>query len=146
MELAFAGLPMTGLRERREPRAYVDFASVPVSQWKMHDRLENWGKWCHGSQKQTGTGSPMFNLYQSGESQRRRYGEEVAIPVDKDDALKIHFAIVHPNFPDHQRRALQWSYLRPRDPAGKAKELGVDLNGLKQLVEAGRATLIQNRA
>lgn len=126
------------------PRAHVDFASVPVSQWKIHDRLENWARWCRGSERQSGaTGSPMFSLYRSGETARRRYGEEMSVPVDKDDALKVHFAIVHPMFDPQCRRALQWSYLRPRNPTGQARELGVTLEGLRDLVLAGRLLLIE---
>jgi hypothetical protein len=131
----------------REPaRPHVDFASVPVSQWKMHDRLENWARWCRGSQKQTGTaGSPMFSLYRSSEKERRRYGEEMSVPVDKDDALKIHFAIVSPTFDPKCRRALQWSYLHPRNPSGQAREMGVSLQGLRDLVLAGRVLLIDRK-
>jgi hypothetical protein len=127
----------------RRTRAPVDFAAVPPSQWAIHDRLENWARWCRGSQKQVGVvGSPMFSLFRSTEA-KRVYGTETAVPIDKDDALKIHFAIVNPTFDPQARRALQWNYLRPRNPSGAAKELGVELEGLRDLVRKGREMLIQ---
>jgi hypothetical protein len=124
-------------------KVFVDFSSVPVSQWRIHDRLENWGRWARGSSQQSGkAGTPMFNLYRSSEA-RRAYGEEVSVPIDKDDALKIHFAIVHPLFDPQCRRALQWNYLRPKNPAAASRELGVSLEGLAGLVLMGRIRLIE---
>jgi hypothetical protein len=140
-------MAMATLASGREPKRYVDFAAVPPSQWKMHDRLENWARWCRGASGESaraGDASPMFSLYRSGESQQRRYGEETSVPIDKDDALKIHFAIVHPTFHPKCRKALQWSYLRPRDPKHEAWKLGVSLQGLANLVAQGRQLLIES--
>jgi hypothetical protein len=160
LSLNFPGLAMSRRDEyvevfepRREPAKpapdsrYVDVASVPPSQWAMHDRLENWARWCRGSQKQTGTtGSPMFSLYRSSDA-KRTYGEETSVPIDKDDALKIHFAITGPTFDPQMRRALQWCYLRPKNPAGQARELGLaGVEQLRDLIRDGRQLLIDSKA
>jgi hypothetical protein len=128
---------------RRPHREYIDFAHVPVSQWKIHDRLENWAKWCRGSEQQSGAaGSPMFALYQSTDAKRkeRLYGALTEVPVDHMDATRIAAAVGV--LPDKHRRALQWSYLHPRNPSAMARELGADLAGLAHLVVAGRFKLM----
>jgi DNA-directed RNA polymerase specialized sigma24 family protein len=125
---------------RDKPRPYVDFAAVPVSQWKMHDRLENWARWARGSQRQNGTaGSPMFDLYRSSEA-KRTYGEETSVPIDKMDAQAVAKGVSA--LPDKHRRAIQWHYLHPRNPTGQAREMGVSLQGLADLVGAGRQMLV----
>lgn len=131
-------------RVPRTPRVHVDFASVPPSQWRMHDRLEMWARWCRGGSGESARteGSPMFSLFRSSEA-KRKYGEEVSVPVDKDDALKIHFAIVSPTFDPQCRRALQWNYLRPKNPARMADEMGVTMQKLADLVVRGRLILIE---
>lgn len=141
--MTFGLLAMAGV-ESRPKRRHVDFASVPPSQWKMHDRLELWARWCRGGSGESariGDAAPMFSLYRSTDA-KRQYGEETSVPVEKDDALRIHFAIVHPTFDPQCRRALQWSYLKPRDPTGKAREMNVTMQTLADLVRAGRAMLI----
>jgi hypothetical protein len=76
MDACFPLMAMASVTSRQPQRPHVDFAAVQPSQWKIHDRLENWARWCRGSQRQTGTaGSPMFNLYRSSEA-KRQYGEE----------------------------------------------------------------------
>jgi hypothetical protein len=131
-------MAMAGLRER-PARQFVDFASVPVSQWRMHDRLENWARWARGSQKQSGTGSPMFSLYRSSEA-KRAYGEETTVPIDAMDAQRVAKGIAV--LPDKHRRAIHWNYLHPRNPTGAARELGVTLQGLADLVKTARVMLI----
>jgi DNA-directed RNA polymerase specialized sigma24 family protein len=133
-----------GAISKREPREYVDFAHVPVSQWKIHDRLENWARWCRGA---SGEGariesSPMFGGFASSDARRveRLYGALTEVPIDRDDALKIAAAVGL--LPDKHRRALNWSYLRPRNPTAQARELGVELAGLQQLVHAARFKLM----
>ena len=135
--------------ERRELRpretSTVDFASVPPSQWKIHDRLENWARWSRGASGENARikfTSPMFSLYRSSDVQRRRYGGEISVPIDPSDALKIHFAILQPAFDPQARRALQWCYLNGRNPTAAARELGVELQRLAELVREGRALLI----
>lgn len=135
---------MATVESRPQRRPFVDFSAVSPSQWAMHDRLENWARWCNGGSGETArteSASPMFSLYRSSDA-KRAYGEETAVPIDKDDALKIHFGIVHPTFSPQCRRALQWCYLKPRNPSGQAREQGVSVEGLRDLVREGRQLLI----
>ncbi len=137
---------LCAMTERR-PRVYVDFAKVPVGQWKMHDRLENWGRWAHGASGEgprTAGTSPMFEYFRSSEVQRRRYGEEMSVPIDKDDALKLHFGVIHPEFDARKRTVLQWYYIRGgRHPSGEAGKLKLELYELAAMVIDARQLLIE---
>lgn len=132
-----------GAITRKEPKHYVDFARVPISQWKIHDRLENWRLWSRGSSRQSGAVcSPIFGLASTSNAKSidRIYGELTSVPVDRDNAIAVNEGIGR--LPDKHRRALQWCYLHPRNPTGQARELGVDLEGLARLVDAARFKLI----
>lgn len=124
---------------RREPRKYVDLSSVPPSQWAMHDRLQNWALWSRGSPGRIAKASPMFNLYRSSEA-KRAYGEETTVPIDHKDATRVAVGVTA--LPDKHRRAIHWCYLHPRDAMGQARELGVNLEGLSELIRHGRQMLI----
>jgi hypothetical protein len=124
----------------RPDKEYVDFNAVPVDQLEMHDRLENWARFCRGGDKQSGqAGTPMFNLYRSSDA-RRAYGAETSVPVRREDGAKLHGAIAA--LPDKPRKALQWCYLRPKAPALEAFRLGVTMPGLRDLIIEGRQLLI----
>jgi hypothetical protein len=132
-------------RERMPPPPPVDFSEVEDAQWPMHRRLENWAAWSRGDpggeRSRKAKSAPMFRLYRSSDA-RREYGAPTTVPVNSADALAIHFAILRPDFDPLQRGALQWCYLRPRDPARKARDMGVELGELRDLVRAGRQALI----
>lgn len=136
----WAAMNAVGDRVRRRP--LVDFASVPVSQWALHDRLENWARWARGGSGESArmqSAAPMFRLFQSTEA-KRTYGEATTVPIDRDDAIKIAKAVGH--LPLQKRKAIHWYYLAPRDPAGKARELGVEIQKLADLVRDGRTMLL----
>lgn len=122
---------------RREPRQYVDLASVPESQWDMHERLLNWQRWANGREGRNT--APMFGLYRSEALAKREYGAATSVPLDRMDALELAKAVVA--LPDKHRRALQWHYLKPRKPIHMARELGVSLDGLAELVRLARTML-----
>jgi DNA-directed RNA polymerase specialized sigma24 family protein len=133
---------MTGVTARPSPRPYVDFARVPIAQWHIHDRLENWARWCRGGSGQAARMercAPMFTLYRSAPA-ARRYGEETAVPVDKLDAQAVAKAVAL--LPSKHRRAIHWHYLNGRNPSAAARELGVSLQGLCDLVSNGRQMLV----
>jgi DNA-directed RNA polymerase specialized sigma24 family protein len=137
-----------GAITRREPKQYIDFAAVPPSQWAMHDRLENWARWCRGDSGESARteSSPMFEGYRSTEAhriERGRYGELTEVSIDKLDAQAVAKGVAV--LPDKHRRALNWAYLRPRNPTYQARELGVSLSGLAELVRNGRQMLINRR-
>lgn len=125
---------------RRPVREYVDFSAVPPSQWAMHDRLENWAKWCRGGDRQAGSAaSPMFALYRSTDA-RRAYGDETTVPLDRLDAMHVAKGVAA--LPGKHRRAVQWCYLHPRNPANMARELAVSLEGMAMLIRNARSMLM----
>lgn len=81
----------------------------------------------------------MFNLYRS-DNWGRAYGEETSIPIDSMDAQRVAKGVYA--LPYKHRKAIHWSYLRPRDPMTKARELAVSLEGLAQLVRDARTMLV----
>jgi hypothetical protein len=129
-----------GAAQPRHEKEYVDFNSVPPHQLEMHDRLENWARFCRGGDKRSGqAGSPMFSLYRSTDA-KRKYGEATAVPVRREDGAILHGAIA--SLPDKPRKALHWYYLRPKAPALEAFRLEVSLAGLRDLIVGGRQLLI----
>lgn len=134
---------LAAITEGPARRPLVDFASVPPSQWALHDRLENWARWARGGSGESArmeSATPMFRLFQSSEA-KRTYGEATTVPVDRDDAMKLAKAIGH--LPMQKRKAIHWYYLAPRDPAGKAGELGIEVQRLADLVKDARAMLLE---
>jgi hypothetical protein len=128
----------------RVTRTPVDFASVPPSQWAMHDRLLNWAKWARGSARfDRMPGSPMFNLYRSSNA-RREYGvTETSVPIDHKDATRIQVGVTA--LPDKHRRAIHWSYLHPKKASDMARELGLSLEGMAQIIKDARQFLINRK-
>jgi hypothetical protein len=124
---------------RREPRQYVDLSSVPEHQWDMDRRLKNWAAGCRGGDKQSGKASPMFMFYRSSEA-KRAYGEETSVPVNRLDAMAIAKAVYR--LPEKHRRSIDWFYLHPRNPMGKARELGLTMQALSDHVVEARQMMI----
>ena len=121
-----------------EPRAYVDFHTVPPHQLAIDARLVNWGRWCMPG----GLGlkrSPMFQLCR-GADPLRQYGASTAQPVDRDDAERVQRAMVRLSGP--QRLALAWCYVRRNNPRRAADTIGVSMQELRELIAAGRQALM----
>lgn len=126
----------------RPPKVYVDFNDVPPEQRDMDARLDNWRRAQRGGDKQAGSSSPMFMLYQSSDAKRREYGTATVVPVDRWDAQIISMGVNA--LPDKPRAAIQWYYGRnAQGAADKARSLGVDVPGLRALLIEARATLIE---
>lgn len=127
--------------QNRIEKPRVDFAAVPPSQWEMHDRLENWAKWCYGRTPRDSDTSPMFNLHRSDAWEDREYGAATVVPIDKFDAADIAKGVAQ--LPEKHRKAIQWRYLMGcKNVKGKAQELAVSFQGLADLVKDGRQMLI----
>lgn len=127
-------------RDRVE-RPQVDFASVPPSQWAMHDRLLNWAKWARGSSRfDRMPGTPMFGLYRSSDARREYGATETSVPIDNRDATRIQVGVSA--LPDKHRRALHWCYLHPKNATSMARELGLSLQGMAQMIKDARTTMI----
>lgn len=126
---------------RQPKREYVDFSAVPVSQWAIHDRLENWGKWCHGRDGRIAEPTPMFRLHKSDAWDKREYGAATEVPLDRMDAQAVAKGVAA--LPHKHRRAIHWLYVEgARNAIGKARECGVSLGGLSDLIVASRFMLI----
>lgn len=127
----------------RPPRIVVDFAYVPEHQLQIHERLDDWRRWCRMRPMKDAT--PMFRLHKSDEWERPEYGATTASPVDRDAALRIAREV--PQLPEKHRHAIQWFYLQNgRNPRGKAQELAKSLQGLADLVIDARQMLLNRGA
>lgn len=113
----------------------VDFFAVDPKHIKMHERLVNWSKWAHSPQ--WGRVQPMFRLYRPDDHWE---GQEPSTPVDTIDATKIQKAMAH--MPEKHRSALGWNYIKRNNPKRQAQALGVNLQGLADLVRDGRQMLM----
>ena len=112
-------------RLRRES---ADFSRIPEDLKWVDERMANWGRWCRG-----GTApqvSPGFELYRSTEHSNSPSGAPRAIDVD--GALAVQDVIRRLSVP--HRKTLQWCYVRPTNPARRARELGVGSRGLYELM------------
>lgn len=105
----------------------------------MDRRLKNWALACRGGDKRTGTAAPMFMFYRSGDG-KREYGAPTSVPVDRQDAAKVQSGIYM--LPEKERAAIQWFYVHPKNAPAKARELGVNLEGLAKMVVEARQILI----
>lgn len=118
---------------------FIDFHLVRDEHLAIHEDLCNWSRWVrvrpHGWQVQ-----PMFRLYRSKNWQWERpvSREQTNIP----DAVEMEKAVSA--LPDKHRTAIRWAYVLQGHPARMARELGVSLQGLADLVSAGR-TMLRNR-
>lgn len=138
--LDFAAMTHIG---RRPARQYVDFASVPREQWEIHERLDlHWKRWCNSPEKRHV--ARMFSLVRSEAPAKRAYGEETRVPLDRIDAMNLAKAVAA--LPEQRHReALVWFYLKNgQKPVKMARELGVSLEGLAELVRVAR-TMLRNR-
>lgn len=115
----------------------IDFNIIKPEHEDIHKRLENWAKWCKGSN--SGNVHPMFRQYRNGyfePSPARSYSDTVdAVAVQK----------VMKDIPEPQRIALQWFYVRPGSPMRVCFALGVNKADLLELIHRGR-TMAKNLA
>lgn len=114
----------------------VDFSHVPSNQTEIHDRLENWAKWCRGSGSRNV--HPMFRHY------RDNYWEDKPAPtyLNTLDAAEIQKTMAH--IPERNRIAVQWCYVQRSNPPRVCLALGVSKAALLGLITEGR-TMVENR-
>lgn len=117
----------------------VDFFEVAAAHQEIHEALNNWSRWVrvrpHGWQV-----SPMFRLYRS--NWRQWHTPEIRPTVDVPGAVAMEKAVSL--LPDKNRTAIRWCYVACTHPARMARELGVNKEGLMDLIAAGR-TMLRNR-
>lgn len=110
----------------------VDFAYVPANQYDIHDRLLNWAKWAQpGFMK---TCSPMFRGYRPYLYPPEGGG---GIPIDGRDAMKVQK--IMKDLPEKHRCAIQWFYIIRCNPMPICRALGLNKQGLADMVKDGRS-------
>jgi hypothetical protein len=117
----------------------VDFSYVPERQLVIHDRLLNWGHWCHGAGH--AQMSPMFRMYRSSEVYA--YASEISLAVDTHDAARIAKAVIA--LPEDHRQATAWFYVNQGSPLRACRVIGCGTEHLARLVIDGRTMLINRR-
>jgi DNA-directed RNA polymerase specialized sigma24 family protein len=122
---------------KREP--VVDFFAVEPKHLKMDERLRNWARWAHSPQ--WGRVQPMFRLYRADDHWE---GQEPSIKVDTLDAQAMQKAVT--KLPEKHRAAIGWNYVKRNNPKRQAQLLGVNLQGLADLITTGRQMLINRGA
>lgn len=116
---------------------YVDFSAIPPQQQAMHDRLENWGRSCHG--KPSIATTPMFRLFRSREG-ATPYTAPTRSPLDHDDARRIGLGVYQ--LPDTHRMAVQWYYVQRTSVMSARRALACTSDALARYVLDGRTMLI----
>jgi len=127
----------------KSPR--VDFARIPQAQWEIHERLENWGRWSHGSDGRGRNVAPGFESYRTSDRWvERTYGELTVLTVNSRDAVAIQKTVNA--LPGKHRQALHWAYIHGwKDAQGQAWKLGLSLQGLADMLADARS-MVRNTA
>lgn len=118
---------------------HVDYFLVRDEHLAIHERLEAWSRWVRvrpvGWQV-----APMFRQYRSKAWQWEMpvVRESVNVPeaVEMEKAVSL--------LPEKHRDAIRWCYVFPGGPLAMAKRLGVNKQGLLDLLHVGR-TMLKNR-
>ena len=117
----------------------VDYFLVRDEHLSVHARLEAWARWVKvrpfGWQV-----SPMFKQAQS--NSRQWHAPEPTVDHNIPEVVEMEKAVSL--LPVKERDALRWCYVKPTHPRAMARELGVSLDGLSELVHRGR-TMVKNR-
>lgn len=116
-------------------RVSVDFHTVEPAHAAIHERLENWARWCYGNGGRSV--APMFRLYRSTD-------QWVAPPsmgiVDSLDAQRVQKGVS--GLPEGHRKAVSWCYVIRCSPKRIARDLAVSMDGLALLIRDGRSMLV----
>lgn len=122
-------------------RDFIDFFVVRDDHIGIHARLEAWAQWVkvrpHGWQV-----SPMFRQYKADSWHGREKRREPRIAVNIPQAVEMERAVS--GLPEKHRTAIRFAYVCNASPRLTARDLGVSLHGLADLIHQGR-TMLQNR-
>lgn len=117
-------------------KAKVDFHYVEPEHKSMDDRLCNWALWL-----QTSKGGYIHPMWAKARSNAWQWHTPEYRPTcDILDAQAMEKAVCA--LPEKHRKAVQWHYVYKFSPTAMARELGVSLDGLNDLVRVGRQMLI----
>jgi DNA-directed RNA polymerase specialized sigma24 family protein len=118
---------------------HVDYFIVQDGHLAIHRRLEAWASWVrvrpHGWQV-----APMFRQAQS--NWRQWHAPELRVQPNIPEAVEMEKAVSL--LPDKQRTAVRWAYVLCDNPGRMAQKLGVNRQGLYDLVSQAR-TMLKNR-
>jgi hypothetical protein len=116
----------------------IDFHAVAQEHYAIHERLQNWARWCYSNGGRTV--APMFRLYRSTDQWTQVH---VSDTVDSLDAQAVQKGVSH--LPERNRKALAWCYVLRNSPKRAARDLSVSMDGLMDLVTVGRTMLVNRR-
>jgi DNA-directed RNA polymerase specialized sigma24 family protein len=120
---------------------YVDFFAVADQHYAIHARLEQWARWVrvrpHGWQV-----TPMFRQYRSKAWQWER--PEVKSPINTLEVVAMEKQVSA--LPEKNREAIRWVYVFGGSPGTMARHLGVNKQGLMDLIGVGRTMLLNRGA
>ncbi len=120
----------------------IDFHQVEPHQRQIDARLANWARWCNGTHAPTT--SPMFRMTPPPPRVRGEMAYQSAGLVDRMDATKIAKAVAA--LPEKHRAAINWHYVKPVSPKRACGAIGINMEGLANLVRDGRQMLINRGA
>lgn len=115
----------------------IDFNVIKPEHEAIHQRLENWARWCKGSN--SGNVHPMFRQYRNG------YWEPAPTPTSSNVIDAVEVQKIMKDIPEPQRIAIQWFYVKPGSPKKVCFALGVNKRDLLELIHQGR-TMMKNVA
>lgn len=128
---------------KREP---IDFHAVSVAHEQIHQRLEDWAKWCKPPPRSDI--SPMFRQCRSNEAAVDEEGVRQSSVVRSINVLEcraIEDAVRDMDVNTETKkpaRALRWAYVTRRSPVMACRSIGCTIVELAQHVEQGRQELI----
>ncbi len=119
----------------------VDFFFVEPKHYGIHERLENWARWCEG-RRHGWMASPMFRLPRS--NSRQWHAPELRSKLNELDGQALEKAVYA--LPELNRDALRWNYVGRSSPAPICRMLGTNYAGLAIYIRDGRQMLINRGA
>jgi hypothetical protein len=121
---------------RRDP---IDLHAVKPIHLVIHDRLNNWARWCKGGTRGSAM-QPMFRTYRE-----YAYVEPVvSIPIDSLDGHRVEKLVI--GLPEKHRTVLQWAYVHTYIPVRKVcQAVAVPYRDLPEMLHDARA-MVRNRA
>lgn len=115
---------------------YVDYTLVATEHAAIHERLQNWARWCKAGR----TGWAMHPMWRHLVEKEQKENPVVSIPVDTLDAHFVEKAVFQ--LPEKHRQAVRWSYVFRGNPVGACRLIAVSKERLAELVSEGRSMLI----
>lgn len=114
----------------------VDYFRVEPHHEAIHERLENWARWC--AVRQPSWISPIWKLGKS--NGRQWHTPEYRPNCDILDAMEIEKAVYR--LPEKHRAAIRWFYVYRYGELKFRREHGLTPDSLMRLLRDGRQMLV----